>query len=175
MRYKQNYRKQMEEKLKDAGSIRRVHTEPTTRTTDEEGHNFVDVVVFRDHIDGVIEWTSSGSKRYPRDAIEVAIELKFVKNLRKPETPESGETARDTYLLKDIQSLRNRTAEGTTRYFFVVSLLDHLYVDDNHDPVEWKNEQYAEWGQQAQRWLADSAGDVQILYVTPMQKTWLTD
>lgn len=171
----------------------RVHTEISLQqgTGDDDWRERLDVAVFKEELSHDIEWRR-GSKRFHRDDIEAAIELKFVKN--KPKFPTttkirnlqdrdiSVSDLRDVVDLsansikKDIEELGRLDAET---YLFIFSNYNYLYQGNLADTERGDNvELYRRLGDAAEQELAELAeeNNVSLIYVHPLQDTahWIT-
>lgn len=195
--FKRDYWRTIQRQLTHSKSINRVHAEVSVRKGER-----VDVGVFRPKINGPIEWVSGGSKRFNVDDLECVYELKFVKN--KTSFPKhSGNPVEDvadnppsvTTILEradssdplldfdenkiraDIHEL-NRLSTVDNRYLLLFSNNNYLY----HDPTMMESDKYRygdlyhRMGRAAREWMATEADDgVEIVYVHPRGKTWISD
>lgn len=182
--YKVAYRRQIESRLRDRGTIGRIRLDVSV----DKGENF-DVAVFGDELHHPIQWVRNGSKRFDARDLEAVVSLKFIKNKCYPPTNraitddalldpslqdlEAEFNPNENGLASDIAELRTLDAD-VERFFVLVSNNNYLFAD----PITESEADEAikrRVGAAARQWLAGAADDVSIRYVHPLGSTWVSE
>lgn len=186
--YKEEYWKEIQERLKKKGEIDRVHTEASVKQGER-----LDVAVFSREIENRIRWVSSGSKRFSTSDIDAVFELKFIKNkykfptkkgvtrdeLQKKDPPVddliSDLDFSENKIESDVKEL-NRLDDVSNRFFLLFSNNNYLFGEPVTEPEQHYKygDLYAKMGTAARKWISDNLDqDVGFLYVHPKAKQWI--
>jgi len=180
--YKREYKRTVESKLKQRGSINRVRLDVSV-----DKRRKYDLVCFKEDINSPIDWVRSGSKRFDERDLDAAFGLKFIKNKcyppfrcsitddrileMEPSELQSEFNAKENSLGNDIEEL-NALPSDVTATFVLVSNNNYLF-DDPLNEVERTERKKKRAGLAARNWLEDAADGVGILYVHPHGIRWI--
>lgn len=180
--YKAAYKRTVESKLRQRGSINRIRLDVSV-----DKRRQYDIVSFNERIEAPIKWVRSGSKRFDEGDLNAAFCLKFIKNkcyppIRCPITDDSilemdttelqsVFNAKENSIDSDIENL-NSLPSDVTALFVLVSNNNYLFADPISDEERGElKKQRAGLG--AREWFQTEADDVGVLYVHPLGSTWI--
>lgn len=194
--FKREYWQTAQEQLKATGQLNRIHTEVSV----EKGER-IDVIVFDSELTEPIKWVSGGSKRFNTADIDCAFELKFVKNktsfpkhsgfpvgelasqnpsvetlLQKSESDDPILDFDENKIRGDIHEL-NRLQDVNKRYLLLFSNNNYLYQNPTaRESSDYRyGDLYHRMGKAAREWMrSEATEEVDILYVHPRGKKWIT-
>lgn len=195
--FKRDYWQTIEQKLSENETLNRVHAEVSVRQGER-----LDVAVFGSELTEPIQWVSGGSKRFSENDIDCVYELKFVKNKtsfpkhsgnpvselanKRPSVDTMLQRAKSSDPLLDFSENKiradihelNRLTNVNERFLLLFSNNNYLY----HNPTATESDSYRygelyhRMGKAAREWIRQEAdGDVEILYVHPRARLWVTE
>ncbi len=180
--YKKGYKRTVETKLKEHGSIKRVRLDLSV-----DKRRKYDVVCFKENIRSPINWVRSGSKRFDEQDLDAVFGLKFIKNKCYP--PMRCSIMDDRILEMDSSELKSEfnhkensigsnieelksVPSDVTAIFILVSNNNYLFLDPLTEEERGERKKIRA-GHAARDWLQDAADGVGILYVHPGGVRWI--
>lgn len=180
--YKRDYLETIESRMRDRGTVGRIRLDLSVA----KGRRY-DVGVFAPTLEHPIEWVRNGSKRFdPRD-LDAVFDLKFIKNKCYPPTRcsitadrlddcsveelRSELNTRENGLAGDFEELASLPGDVET-VFVLVSNNNYLFAEPTagSEAAETTKRRV---GAAAREWIAENAGDTDVLYAHPLGTTWI--
>lgn len=166
--YKELYFEKIKNKLNSNKFINRVHTEVSIKT----GRR-IDIVIFYPTLKKQITWVRRGSKRFDKSDVEVAFELKFIKNKYNVSMSKSEINLKENKIESDIDDLGE--LDNSKKFLLIFSNNNYLYHNPSKEEKEQRNGEYLSRGEKAREILKQKCENNQInlLYVYPLGKEWI--
>lgn len=186
--YKSTFADHFQEKASESEPLTRIHVELSPLADDEYkptgSRNQLDVAVLGNTLSNPLHW-KDGTKRFDPSDIEIAIELKYVKNKNRISTTlndtelddASSEDVKES-LLWDQNNIRvdldrlDTLADPTATFLAIFSNYDYMYRGSIQDSVDRKEKRYSILGDAAANWLSEYPEETSVLYVHPTGYEW---
>jgi len=180
--YKEAYKRTVESKLGQRGSIDRVRLDVSV-----DKRRQYDIGCFSERIGSPIKWVRSGSKRFNERDLDAAFCLKFIKNKCYPPLRcsitddsllemdstelQSVFNAKENSIGSDIENL-NSLPSDVTAIFILVSNNNYLFAEPLSE-AEQGEQKKQQAGLGVRQWFRAEADDISVLYVHPRGSRWI--